>query len=244
MADPDETTPLDALTRESKGRRLRLRGWPLALVLVWLGLAVFDIVIVAPFSPATSNQDAQAAGHNGAGHRYASSGGHHHAHTRTPSPSPSAMPSVLEPVSASAFGPTGTGSGDNESSAAAAIDASTVTVWRTQWYASAAFGNLKTGTGLLVDMGRTVKITGVRILMNSAMGADLTLYGGAEPVLADEQVLATSTDVGGNVLLTLARPARARYLVIWFTLLPQDSAGTYRAVIHGIKVKGTTGASG
>jgi hypothetical protein len=251
MADPDDTTPLDALTRDSNRRRLRLRGWPLALVLVWLGLAVFDIVIVAPFSPASSNQGAQAAGQNGGGNPHANSGGqaharhhlHKHAHARSPSPNPSAIPSVLEPASASAFGPTGTGSGDNQSSAAAAIDASTATEWRTQWYASAAFGNLKAGTGLLVDMGRPVKITSVRILMDSATGADLTLYAGAEPVLADEQVQATASDVGGNVHLTLARPARARYLVIWFTLLPQDSAGTYRAVIHGIKVKGMTGAS-
>jgi hypothetical protein len=250
MAEPDDTTPLDVLTRGSKGRRPRMRGWPLALVLVWLGLAVFDIVIVAPFSPASSHQAAHAAGQAGVGHRHAGSGGqlhrrhggHKHAGTQSPSPSPSATPTVLEPAGASAFGPGGTSSGDNPSTAAAAIDASTATAWRTQWYASAAFGNLKTGTGLLVDMGRPVKITSVRILMDSATGADLKLYTGAEPVLADDQVQATASDVGGSVHLTLTAPERARYLVIWFTLLPPDSAGTYREGIYSIKVQGTTGA--
>jgi hypothetical protein len=250
MADLDDTTPLDALTRGQQGRRSRLRGWPLALVLVWLGLAVFDIVIVAPFSPASSRQNATAAGPSGTGHRQTHSGrqahrGHgnnKHTGARTPSPIPSATPSVLEPASASAFGPAGTSSGDNPSTASAAIDASTATAWRTQWYASAAFGNLKTGTGLLVDMGRPVKISSVRLLIDNATGADLTLYTGAEPVLADEQVQATAHDVGGSVRLTVSDPKRARYLVIWFTQLPPDSAGTFQEGIYSIKVKGTTGA--
>jgi hypothetical protein len=250
MADLDDTTPLDALTRGQQGRRPRLRGWPLALVLVWLGLAVFDIVIVAPFSPASSRQNAKAAGPSGTGQRHAHSGrqahgrhgNHEHTGVQTPSPSPSATPSVLEPASASAFGPAGTSSGDNPSTASAAIDASEVTAWRTQWYASAAFGNLKTGTGLLVDMGRPVKISSVRLLIDNATGADLTLYTGAEPVLADDRVQATAHDVGGSVRLKLRDPKRARYLVIWFTQLPPDSAGTFQEGIYSIKVKGTTGA--
>jgi hypothetical protein len=249
MADSDDTTPLAALTRGREGRRPRLRGWPLALVLVWLALAVFDIVIVAPFSPASSHQ-AQASGQNGRGHQHANSGGqlhrHRHAHKQgrrpTPSPSPLATPRVLQPASVQAFGPDGTSSGDNPTTASAAIDASMATAWRTQWYASAAFGNLKTGTGLLLDMGRPVRITSVRILMDTATGTNLTLYTGAEPVLADERVQATATGVGGRVHLTLVRPRRARYLVIWFTQLPPDSAGTYREDVFNIKVLGTAGA--
>ena len=251
MAEPDDTTPLDVLMRGHKGRRLRLTSWPVALVVVWLGLAVFDIVIVAPFSPASSHQPARAAGKTGAGNLHAGSGrqgdGHHgadkHAGMQSPSTTPSASPRVLEPASASAFGPAGISSGDNPSSASAAIDASTATAWRTHGYASAAFGSLKTGTGLLVDMGRPVKITSVRILMERATGADLKLYTGTEPVLADDGVQATAKDVGGSVRLTLTRPERARYLLIWFTLLPANSAGTYQEGIYSIRVKGTTGAS-
>jgi hypothetical protein len=121
------------------------------------------------------------------------------------------------------------------------IDASMATAWQSQWYASAEFGSLKTGTGLLVDMGRPVRITSVRILMAKANGADLKLYTGAEPVLADDRVQASVSDVGGEVDLALARPELARYLVIWFTLLPPDSAGTYRAVVYNVGVTGTTG---
>jgi hypothetical protein len=62
-------------------------------------------------------------------------------------------------------------------------------------------------------------------------------------VLADDQVQATASDVGGSVYLTLAVPQRARYLVIWLTLLPPDSAGTYREGIYNIQVKGPAGPS-
>ena len=38
--------------------------------------------------------------------------------------------------------------------------------------------------------------------------------------------------------LTLTRPARARYLLIWFTKLPPDGAGTYQASVYQIAVRG------
>jgi hypothetical protein len=68
------------------------------------------------------------------------------------------------------------------------------------------------------------------------------VYTGAEPVLADDHVQATAHDVGGNVRLKLSDPHRARYLVIWFTQLPPDSAGTFQEGVYAIKVKGTIGA--
>jgi len=246
MAEPDDTTPLDALTRGRKGRRPRLSGWPLALILVWVGLAATDIVIIAPFSAASSHSAAKASGHGSGGHRHAGGAGqshrrHRHRATSSPSPRPSATPRVLIPASATAFGPAGVGSGDNPNSAAAAIDASATTDWSSQWYATAEFGSLKTGTGLLIDMGKAVRVTSVRILLEEA-GADLTVYTGAVPVRADERVQAAVKDAGGDVHLALAGPERARYLVIWFTRLPPESAGTYRATVYEIQVKGTTGA--
>lgn len=245
MAEPDDTTPLSALTRNRQGRRFRIGAWPLALVLVWVSLAVVDLVVIAPFSAASQHSAGKAAGKAGHVHRHSGHGGRAHgrhggsSHPARPSPSPS--PRVLDPVSASAFGPTGVSSGDNPSSAPQAIDASTATAWQSQWYATASFGSLKTGTGLLVDMGRPVRITSVRVLLDKATGADLKLYTGADPVLAADRVQASVSDVGGEVDLTLAKPELARYLVIWFTLLPPDSAGTYRATIYNIEVTGTAG---
>jgi len=113
-----------------------------------------------------------------------------------------------------------------------------VTSWRTSWYRSAAFGNLQAGTGLLIDMGHPVRITRVRIVLDAARGANLELLTGRLPVMAKERVQARVVDAGGTLHLSLARPEQARYLLIWFTLLPPDSAGTFREGIYSVRLKG------
>ena len=39
--------------------------------------------------------------------------------------------------------------------------------------------------------------------------------------------------------LRLSRPKRARYLLIWFTLLPPDSAGTFQVSVYNLVIMGT-----
>jgi hypothetical protein len=120
-----------------------------------------------------------------------------------------------------------------------AIDASTTTAWQTDWYRSAEFGNLKAWTGLLIDMGRAVRITSVRILLGSARGADLLLRTEKTPGLATDRSQASASDTGGALQLKLSRPKRARYLLIWFTSLPPDPAGTFQVSVYNVSVRGT-----
>jgi O-antigen/teichoic acid export membrane protein len=142
---------------------------------------------------------------------------------------------VLAPVSVTAFGP---GGGDDPQQAALAVSGNPATPWRTDWYRTPYFGDLYAGTGLLLDMGRTITVTSVRLSLGSARGAELQLRAGGGPVLADLRTVATSSGAGGTVELSLTRPAHARYLLIWFTKLPPDNAGTYQASIYEITVKG------
>jgi hypothetical protein len=158
---------------------------------------------------------------------------HHPSGTR-----PAAAVQALTPVSAIAFGPLGQSDGDNPQLARLAIDSSRATAWRTQWYATAAFGNLKPGTGLLLDMGRPVTITSAQIMLGAITGAEFQLRAGSEPVLADLQPVAHATDAGGQVTLRLARPAKARYLLLWFTRLPPDSSGTFEAIVYDVRLYG------
>jgi O-antigen/teichoic acid export membrane protein len=162
--------------------------------------------------------------------------------THAPAPAPAAaVPSAraLKPVSATAFDPYGDGQGENNSLVPLAIDASRATAWHTQWYATARFGNLKPGTGLLLDMGRDVTVTSVRVLLGGASGADFQLRAGdAGSSLAKLRPVARATGVGGNVRLQLATPAHARYLLIWFTKLPPDSSGTFQASVYNVRVEG------
>src|SRR5215470_9662740 len=244
-----DTQPLVRPRKPGRPARTRWTSWPMALVLVWLALAIADIVIIAPFSAASRHPAARAADHGGGAQRSSGQGGPSPSRSSkaSPSASPSASPRILVPVSASAFGPSGYGSGDNPQTAALAIDGSAVTGWRTSWYRSAAFGNLQTGTGLLIDMGHSVRITKARIVLDPARGANLELLTGKNlealtgrlPYLATEPVQARMVDAGGTLYLWLARPKRARYLLIWFTLLPPDSAGTFREVVYNVRLKGT-----
>jgi helix-turn-helix protein len=137
---------------------------------------------------------------------------------------------------AAAFGPDGTADGDNPHSAPFAVSPRSPLPWQTDWYASPRFGMLKDGTGLLLDMRRSVTITSVRIVLSPYRGANLQLRAGGSA--ARLRVVARASDTGGTVRLRLAAPVRARYLLIWFTLLPPNGQGRYQESIHGVVVNG------
>ncbi|MGH3300307.1 MAG: hypothetical protein ACRDOK_01280 [Streptosporangiaceae bacterium] len=144
------------------------------------------------------------------------------------------------PVTAVAYGPTGLDSGDNPSQAIDAIDASAATAWETDWYRSAAFGNLQAGTGLLIDMGKPVTITSIRIILGSTPGADVELLTGNAPVRSQMLAQARVSNAGGTVSVNLAHPEAARYLLIWFNLLPPDSTSMYQAAVYDVRLAGTS----
>ena len=110
------------------------------------------------------------------------------------------------------------------------------TAWHTDWYTTPRFGNLYGGTGLIVDMGRPVTVTAVRVTLGAAAGTRFAIRVGDQPVLAGMPRAARSSGPGGVVRLTLARPATGRYVLVWFTRLPPNAAGNYQAAIYGIGV--------
>ena len=127
-----------------------------------------------------------------------------------------------------AFGPGGPAHGDDPQGASLAIDRSRRTAWRTDWYTTSHFGDLKAGTGLLLDMGHRVTITSARIKLGAVPGADLQLRAGAPATLAGLRPVASATNAHGTIRLRLATPVRARYVLIWFTQLPPDPAAPTR----------------
>jgi hypothetical protein len=164
----------------------------------------------------------------------------------SPSPSPSPSPAksasvavatqLLRPASASAVGPGGA-AGDDPGAAGLAIDGNMSTAWTSDWYDTPEFGGLQTGTGLLVDMGRTVTITSVQVTLQSESGADLQVRAGNSSVTGLPTV-AAEYGQGGTVQLKLATPVRARYVLIWFTELAPDGTGTYQVKVYNISVTG------
>src|SRR5262249_35232170 len=171
---------------------------------------------------------------------------HHAGHSSQPGPTAShantarataASQHVLAPARASAIGFAGR-PGDNSDMAKLAIDRSAAPAWRPDWYTTARFGNLYPGTGLLLDMGRSVTITAVRIALSQARGAGLQVRVGPAPTLSRLQPVAQVANVGGVVHLRPTEPAHGRFVLIWFTRLPRDQAGTFQERVSGIKVNG------
>jgi Helix-turn-helix domain len=169
----------------------------------------------------------------------ATSGRRHHGAANSPTATaPGARAAVLTPVRAVAFGPGGPPHGDNPQNAGLAIDRRRGTAWQTDWYATSHFGNLKAGTGLLLDMGHRVTITSARITLGAMAGADFQLRAGGLATLAGMRPVARAVNAHGVVRLHLARPAHARYALIWFTQLPPDPVGSYQAQVFNVRLLG------
>ena len=220
----------------TRGRRPL--NWAALVALVLLGgLGYLAYHLFAGSSPATSSANSAPA-RPPASH---SAGRSSPAQTPTPTPtsSPSPKPTLqarpLTPAGAQALGVSGPG--DDPADAHLAIDGNPGTAWHTDWYTTAAFGNLYAGTGLLVDMGRTVKITSARIQFGPARGGSFQLRIGRHPSSAGLRTVAHGVPAG-TAHLRLASPARGRYVLIWFTSLPVDATGNYRATVDDLRLRG------
>ncbi len=198
-------------------------GWvPIAalLVLAAAGFAVYHFAVAGAAGPAPSALQA--------------------APPRSPAPA-SSVPADLLPARAAAFGLDGTADGDNPQLARLAVDGNPATAWTTDWYGSALFANAKPGTGLLLDMGQAVTITGAEVTLGSAPGADFQMRAGNTPSLVDLPPVAVATNAGGVMSVRFTSPVHARYVLIWFTKLPPAIYGTFQARVYNITVQGRPG---
>jgi hypothetical protein len=160
----------------------------------------------------------------------------------------SASAAVLTPVSAHGFDVYGSGSSDeNDQFAPLAIDGNPSTDWYTQFYlGNPVFGGLKPGTGLILDMGKAVKLSSVQVAFGPAVGANVAIEVGnsnvrAKSTLATFTTVAQATNLGGTYTFHSTSSATGRYVLIWFTKLPPlaGSSSKFEAQIYNIVVRGT-----
>ena len=174
---------------------------------------------------------------------------------RTSSPAAVAAAALLKPVSAGSFNPLGSPPGSNEDAAETgnAIDGSTSTFWHTSYYVgNPVFGGLKKGTGLLLDMGRTVRLSQVAIQFGTTCCAHVQIEIGNDgnptaSALSSFTVLQSSTAGRDTTTLNVTSNATGRYVLIWLTYLPPltGSPNQYEAQIYNVVVRGfTAGQSG
>lgn len=151
----------------------------------------------------------------------------------------SPAPHSLGVASVAAFGPEGTSDGDNPGLTSGLLDVATDQRWYSQWYATPEFGGLRSGTGLLLDLGETVTVTDVHLTLGSEPGADVQVRVGNSSS-RNMPTVASAWNVSGTIRLT-TNSAKGRYVLIWFTRLPPDGHGHYQVSVYTATVDGTAG---
>jgi hypothetical protein len=174
---------------------------------------------------------------------------HHAAPAQTApshSPTPSAAAAVqLKPVSAESFG----AGRDDSGEAQLAIDGSPATAWHTSFYiGDPVFGGLQKGTGLLLDMGKQVRLSQVVVQFGTSCCAHAQIaiannpgaFPGKSTVLPDGFTVLQSSDQGhGSTTFSVTKSTTGRYVLIWLTSLPSNSSGNYQAFINNVSVRGS-----
>jgi hypothetical protein len=115
------------------------------------------------------------------------------------------------------------------------IDSSTSSSWTTQQYSTADFGKFRTGVGLVIDMGKPVTVSKVKVLMPSAgQNGTVELHIGDTAGSSTDQ-----TDTGGasGAFDLNGKNTKGRYVTLWFTKLP--NIGEYKAIVRDVTVLGT-----
>ncbi len=162
---------------------------------------------------------------------------------------PSASTAIIKPVAAHGFDALNQADSGDENSAQAGnvLDGSSAGWATQQYYRSPYFGNLKAGTGLILDLGKPVRVSSITVRFGSVPGANVQIKMGDSDArnaanLASMTTVASQADVSGSYTFTIQRPVTDQYLVIWFTKLPPMTQGgnRYMAQIFGVAIHGTT----
>jgi serine/threonine protein kinase len=154
---------------------------------------------------------------------------------------------VLRPANATGFD-------ENSDGAGLAIDNDPQTFWATSWYiGNPVFGGLKRGSGLILDMGRAVRLSSVTVTFGPTPGlnVDIKIGNNNAQAAGDDAVgqatadamptVASESGVSGPVTFTINSNATGRYVLIWFTRLPHWTGhpNKYQAQIYNIVVRGS-----
>ena len=177
--------------------------------------------------------------------------GLHHSPTpapsRTQSPSQSAAAAAavpLTPVSATVYNPLGSSGDDDPADASKAIDGSASTFWHTSFYFSHRFGNLKKGTGLILDMGRPVRLSQLTVQFGTSCCTHVMIEVGnstaSAATLSTFTPVQSSSAAQGSTTFNVTKQVTGRYVLIWITDLPPlaGSSGRYETLIYDVTVHG------
>jgi len=142
------------------------------------------------------------------------------------------------PPAATGFDPEGDGE-ENNDQAPLAVDHDPTTSWMTDLYRSNShLGGLKSGVGLLLDLGHRTPVSVVELALTAA-GSDLEIRAGnvAPTQAGDLPLVASQKDAAVRTKLDVTPAISARYWLVWFTNLPKDGSD-YRVGVAEVALLG------
>jgi hypothetical protein len=156
----------------------------------------------------------------------------------TPTQSAAASALVTDLV-ASDLDPQGDGGTENPEDAPLAVDGDPQTAWSTVSYDQQfGPGGLKTGVGLVVDLGARREVTQVDLsFLGSPTKVELYLADSPPADVTGLDPVAGGTAGGESLSLELEEPGTGRFLVVWLTSLPTADDGRFRGEVAEVRVE-------
>ncbi len=147
----------------------------------------------------------------------------------------SGEPEPLAILKVEAYDPEGDGS-ENDNLTPKTYDGDTSTGWFSENYRSDAFGGLKKGVGLVVDLGPNKKPQNVELVV--PQDVDLEVYVGPDATLDGATKIGEKTDAKGTLEFPVPEKVNGQYIVVWYTGLHADADGKRRAWLDEVVVTG------
>lgn len=133
---------------------------------------------------------------------------------------------------------------ENPNDVAKAWDKDPKTAWTTLTYLNQAkLGGLKPGVGLVVDLGQSVDVGAVKLVLQGSPTA-VSLYVPAKDAgtnapmtgIKDWKQVASTAKAGTAATLKPAKPVSTRYVLVYLSSLPNVGGNKYRGAIADIQV--------
>jgi serine/threonine protein kinase len=155
------------------------------------------------------------------------------------SPSPSEAVAITG-VTADDFDPQGDPPRDeNPDDVGNAVDGDPGTSWSTSTYnQQLGPGGLKTGVGLLLDLGEPASVTEVDLALEGAQTGVSLYVTDQAPTSVDGLTSTAEVTAGPDEHVVLDEPATGRFVLVWLTSLPPTDDGRFRGVVVDVVVKG------
>ncbi|GGY29269.1 protein kinase family protein [Streptomyces djakartensis] len=137
------------------------------------------------------------------------------------------------------FDPFGSDGSEKPSDIGKVYDGSAATYWQTDYYLSSDFGRLKSGVGVILDLGKVQRVGKVTVTFVGDTSVELrsaSAEAGSEPTSFDAYTK-VAEGTGTTVELKPGKSLKSRYLLVWLTKLPiQADDGKWRGRVADVKV--------